>query len=75
MHVEACISARKDRESSCYHCGGSVNFVQAILRDRIHRESSLNHRGEPVKHMEACISARKDRESSVHHCGCSVNLV
>ena len=61
-HVEACISARKHRESSFHHCGGSVKFVQAWLSARIHRESSFNHRGEHVMHVETCISASKDRQ-------------
>ena len=56
--VQACLTAR-------------VHLVQST---RKHRESSFNHRGEPVKHMEACISAWKDRESSVQYCGCSVNI-
>ena len=39
-HMEACISARKDRESSVHHCGGSVKLVQACLTARRHREST-----------------------------------
>ena len=42
MHVEACISTRKDRES---HCGVSVKLVQACLSASKHRESCFNHRG------------------------------
>ena len=30
-HVEACFSAREDRESSFHHCGGPVGLVQACL--------------------------------------------
>ena len=30
-HVEACLSARDDRESSLNHCGGSVRLMQACL--------------------------------------------
>ena len=29
--VQACFSAREDRESSCYHCEGPVRVVQACL--------------------------------------------
>ena len=31
MHVEACLSARDNRESSSHHCGGAVGLVQAFL--------------------------------------------
>ena len=30
-HVQACLSAREDRESSFHRCGGPVRFVQACL--------------------------------------------
>ena len=30
-HVEACLSAREDRESSFHHCGGTVRLVQVRL--------------------------------------------
>ena len=30
-HVEACLSAREDRESSFYRCGGPVRLVQACF--------------------------------------------
>ena len=30
-HVEACLSAREDRESSFHHGGGAVSLVQACL--------------------------------------------
>ena len=33
-HVEACLSARKDGESSFHHCGGLVKLVQACLNAR-----------------------------------------
>ena len=52
-----------------------MKFVQAWLSARIHRESSFNHRGEPVMHVEGCISTWKDRESTFHNCGGAVNLV
>ena len=39
-----------------------MNFVQAWLSARIHRESSFNHRREHVMHVETCISASKDRQ-------------
>ena len=30
-HVEACLSAREDRESSFHHGGGPLRLVQAYL--------------------------------------------
>ena len=30
-HVQACLSARKDGESSVHHCGGPVKLVQTCL--------------------------------------------
>ena len=30
-HVEACLSAREDRESSFHRCGGTVKLVKACL--------------------------------------------
>ena len=30
-HVQACLSARDDRESSFHRCGGRVSHVQACL--------------------------------------------
>ena len=31
LHVQACLSARKELESSLHHCGGPVRLVQAGL--------------------------------------------
>ena len=34
-HVEACLSAREDRESSFHHCGGSVGWCKPVyVRER-----------------------------------------
>ena len=30
-HVQACLSSRKDGESSFHHCGGPVKLVQTCL--------------------------------------------
>ena len=30
-HVQACRSAREDRESSFHHCGGPVRLMKACL--------------------------------------------
>ena len=43
--VEACISARKDSESSFHHCCGSVKLVQACLSAGNVRDSSFNNHG------------------------------
>ena len=39
MHVQACLGARKDGESSFHHCGGLVKLVQACLNARGDEES------------------------------------
>ena len=31
MHVQACLGAREDRESSFHHSGGPIRLVQACL--------------------------------------------
>ena len=31
MHVQACLGARNDGESSFSHCGGLVKLVQAFI--------------------------------------------
>ena len=46
MHVEACISARKDRESSFHHGGGSAMLLQACLSAGKVRDCSFNHCGD-----------------------------
>ena len=33
-HVQACLSAREDRESSFHHCGSPLRLVQACLNAR-----------------------------------------
>ena len=30
-HIDGCLSARDDRESSLHHCGSTVKLVQACL--------------------------------------------
>ena len=40
-HVLICLTARNDRESSFYHCGGPVKLVQACLRARKDLESNF----------------------------------
>ena len=43
--VQACLCARKDRESSFHHCGGPVKHVVAYLSAMKYRESSFNYCG------------------------------
>ena len=74
-HVQACLRAREDRESSFHHGGGSVRFVQTHLRAGKTWKSRFSLRGSSVKHVQACLSAIEDRESSFHHCGGPVGLV
>ena len=68
-HVQACFSARKDRESSFRHCESPVKLVQACVCAEKTWQSCFNRRRSAVKHLQACLSASKDRESSFHHCG------
>ena len=44
--VEACISARKDRESNFHHCGGSVKLLQACLSAGKVRDCRFNKFGD-----------------------------
>ena len=74
-HVEACLSAIEDRESSFDHFGSTVMLVQACLCSRKTWERRFHLRGGAVNHVQACLSAREDRESSFHHCGGRVMLV
>ena len=74
-HVEDCLSAREDRESSFHHCGGSVRLVQTRLCAGKTCQSRFNLQGGAVKHVEACLSAREDPESSFPHCGSTVRVV
>ena len=41
--VQAHLSARKERESNSYNCGGAVKLVQTCLKIRKGRESSFHH--------------------------------
>ena len=42
-HVQACLSAKKDGESSFHCCGGLVKLMQAYFSARKDRESSFDH--------------------------------
>ena len=68
-HAQACLSSRKDVESSFHHCGSPVKLVQACLCAVNTLQRRFNRRRGAVKQVKACLSARKDRESSFHHCG------
>ena len=47
-HVQACLSAKEDRESSFHRCGGPVMLVQACL---CARKTRNRHRGRTVEHV------------------------
>ena len=72
-HVQACLSARKDVESSFHHFEGPVKLVQACLCAANTLQCRLIRRGGAVK--QACSSASKDGESSFHYCGGPLKLV
>ena len=47
-HVQACLYATKDRESSFHDCGGPVELPEACFSARKYRESSFHHCGGAV---------------------------
>ena len=49
MHIQACLCARKDLESSFHHCAGPVKIVQACLCARKVLESGFHHCTAPAK--------------------------
>ena len=52
-HVQACLSARKDGESSFLHCGGPVKLVQNCLCVGNTLQRRFHRRGGAVKHTQA----------------------
>ena len=74
-HVQSCLSASDDRESSFHHCRGPVRLVQDCSGERKSSKRRFNLRGGAVEHLQACLSAREDRESSFHRCRGPVRLV
>ena len=74
-HVQACLSAREDRECSIHCCGCPVWLVQAWLCTGKTCSRRFNLRGCAVKLVKACFSDSEDQESSFHHCGSPVRLV
>ena len=59
-HVQTCLSAIKDRDSSFDHYGGPVKLVQACLCAENTLQRRFNLRGGVVKHVKACLSTSKD---------------
>ena len=59
--VQACLCARKDRESSFNHCGGPVQVAEACLNARKYRESSFHHCGVAVNPVLAWLSTMTHR--------------
>ena len=74
-HVQLCLSARKSRESSFYHCGRHVMLLQACLNAGMVLKSCLIRRADAMKHVQAFLRAMRDGESSFHHHGCMVKHV
>ena len=72
-HVQACLSVRKDGESSFHNCGGPVNLVQAYLCVGNTIQRRFPRRKWTVKNVQASVCSRKDR--SLYHCGSPVKLV
>ena len=58
-HVQACVSAREDQESSFHLSGGPVNLMQAGLSAREDRQRRIHHCGCPVRLVFACLCAGK----------------
>ena len=67
-HVQAYLSASKDRGSSFHPCGGPVQLVQASFCPGNTLQRRFNRRGGAVKHVQDCLSTRNDQESSFHPC-------
>ena len=74
-HVQVCLCASTDQESSFHHCGGPVKLVQACQCVENTLQRRFNGRGDAGKHVQTCLSASKDGESSFHYCGSPVKLV
>ena len=55
-HVEDCLSAREDRESSFHRCGGTVRLEQACLCAGNTSQNRFNLPGCAVMHVESCLS-------------------
>ena len=73
--VQACLSARKDGESSFQHCGGPVSIVQAGLCAANTLQRRLDRRAGVLKNVQVYLCASSDQESSFHSCGGHVKLV
>ena len=55
--MQACLSARKDRESSFHHCGGPVKLVKDCV---CAGKTVLTADEGDVNHVQVCLSAKKD---------------
>ena len=62
-HVQACLSASKDGESSLHHC------AENSLHRRFYRSQGA------IRHVQVCLCASTDQESSFHHSWSPVKLV
>ena len=73
-HVQGCLSARRDGQSTFLHCGSPVKLVQTCLCAGNTLQRRFHRRGGAVKHVQACSSDIKHGESSFLHCGSNVKL-
>ena len=74
-HVQACLNARDDRESSFHHCGRPVRWFKPVYARKRPENAFFNLREGTVKHVKAGLTAREDRECSFHRCRGPVRLV
>ena len=74
-HVQICLSASKDRDSSFHHYGGPVKLVQAFFCAENTLQRRFNRQGGGVKQVQVCLSASKEGESGFYYGGSPVKLV
>ena len=53
-HVQACLSARKNGESSFHKCGGPVKLEETCLYAGNTLQRRFSRRGGALEHMQAC---------------------
>ena len=59
--MPACLTGRKDRESTFHHGGSPVKLVQDSFSERNDLQIIFLHCGGTVKLVQAGLSGRKDR--------------
>ena len=56
-NVLICLTARNDRVSNLYHCGGSCGARASLFESEETPRKQFYHSGGPVKLMQACLCA------------------